>query len=126
MSFVNRSRRLGERLAVHGLVLGWNTRGRRTPRWKHRQFDEADVIDVSVTGAQLLAPDDLRIIVGHRVTIVAGGAIGAVRVKRIVPVSNGPLALYGVEFITLEPPLEALLFSRLDAVKRPPESVIWR
>lgn len=126
MSFVNRSRRMGERLAVHGLVLSWNTRGRRSPRWKRRQFDEADVIDVSVSGAQFLAPDNLSIIVGQKVTIVAGGAIGVVRVKRIVPVTNGPLALYGTEYITLEPALEALLFSHLDAVKRPPDTVVWR
>ena len=74
MSFVHRSRRMGERLAVHGLVLDWNTRGRRSPRWKRRQFDEADVIDVSVSGAQFLAPDNLSIIVGQKVTIVAGGS----------------------------------------------------
>lgn len=126
MSFVNRSRRMGERLAVHGVVLSWDTRGRRSPRWKRRRFDEADVIDVSVSGAQLLAPDNQRIAVGHRVTIVAGGAIGVVRVKRIAPVTHGPLAIFGVEFVTLEPALEALLFSQLDAERPRRGNIVWR
>lgn len=126
MSFANRPLRMGERLAVHGLVLDWDTRGRRSPRWKRSRFDEADVLNVSVTGAQLLAPDNHRIAVGHRVTIVAGGALGVVRVQRIVPVTNGPLALFGVEFVTLEAPLEALLFSHLDAIRPVPATVEWR
>ena len=124
MSFVNRSRRIGERLAVQGIVLGWDTRGRRSPR-RIRPFAEADIIDVSVSGAQLLAPDNARIDVGHQVTIAAGGALGVVKVKRIVPVANGQLAVFGVEFVKLEAPLEAMLFSRFDATRPPSDSVDW-
>ena len=126
MSLVNRSRRLGERLGVHGVVVSWNTRERRAPRWKRRQFSEADVIDVSVSGAQLLAPDDRRLQVGQKVTICAGGALGTVRITRIVPVTNGPLCVYGVEFIHLEEPMEALLFAHLAVIGLPQEQVVWR
>jgi hypothetical protein len=125
MSFVNRSRRLGERLGVHGVVLSWNTRGRRRPRWQRRPFPEADVIDVSVTGAQLLAPESPWIQVGQLITVAAGGAVGTVRIRRIVPVTNGPLCMFGVEFIDLEPALQALLFTHLDDAGPSPEQVHW-
>lgn len=126
MSLVNRSRRLGERLGVHGVVVGWDTAGRRSPRRHRRTFAEADVIDVSVTGAQLLAPTSPRIDIDSVVTIAAGGALGVVRVTRIVPVTNGPLRVFGVEFVELEAPMEALLFAHLDVIARAPESVVWR
>ena len=124
MNIVNRSRRLGERLGVHGVVVSFNTQGRRQPRWR-RKFAEADVVDVSVSGAQLLAPDDHTVEVGQKITVCAGGALGSVRVRRIVPVTNGPLCVYGVEFISLEPPLEALLFAHLATVGVAEERVHW-
>lgn len=125
MSLVNRSRRLGARHAAPGLVLSWNTGGRRSPRRWHRPFEEADLIDLSVTGAQFLAPDNGRIVVGYKVSIVLDSALGEVRVKRIVPLSNGQLAMYGVEFIALEPALEALLFPRIPTSVPTPESIVW-
>lgn len=126
MSLVNRSRRIGERLGVHGVVVSWNTGGRRLPRKRRRPFPEADVIDVSVSGAQLLAPIGSLIRVGQVVTIAAGGSLGSVQVRRIVPVTNGPLCVFGVEFIELEPPLEALLFAHLAVIGTPEETVVWR
>ncbi|MFN8052162.1 MAG: hypothetical protein U0Q22_12030 [Acidimicrobiales bacterium] len=113
MSFVNRSRRLGERHAVLGVVVDWNTGGRRRPGFGRRAFEEADVIDVSVTGAQLLAPRDERIRVNQHLTIVAAGALGTVRVRRVADLVNGRLSVYGVEFSGLEPALEALMFSQI-------------
>jgi len=126
MSFPNRSRRVGDRLAVQGIVLGWNTKGRRTPRWKRQPFAEADVIDVSVSGASVLAPDDRSILLNQKVTVTAGGALGEVRVRRIVPVSNGQTAVFGVEFVSLEEPLEALLYSRLGSLGPRPDDIVWR
>lgn len=126
MELPTRSRRIGERLNVHGIVLSWNTGGRRTPKWKRRPFDEADVVDVSISGAQLLAPDDGKVQVGDTVTIVAGGAIGSVIVRRIVPISQGGLAVFGVEFLLLDGALESLLFAALQQAGRPADDVVWR
>lgn len=126
MSILNRQRRIGERLGVQGLVVGWNTRDRRIPRWRHRPFVEADVIDVSVSGAQLLAPITSGIAVGTELTIAAGGALGRVRVRRIVPMSQQPLACYGIEFVELDPALEAMLFANLPTIGTPEAEVVWR
>lgn len=125
MSFVNRSRRLGDRHAVRGIVVDWDTGGRRRPTLGRRRFEEADVIDVSVSGAQLLAPSNDRITPGTKVTIVAAGALGTVRVVRVAQVTNGKLSVYGVEFVDLESTLESLLFAPTAAGRPTPGQVDW-
>jgi hypothetical protein len=126
MSFVNRSRRLGERRAVRGIVLDWDTKGRRRPGIVRRRFDDADVIDVSVSGAQLLAPRDERLRRGDVVTVVAAGALGKVRIIRVADVTNGRLSVYGVEFVHLEPALESLMFAQLADGRPTTSQVDWR
>jgi len=113
MSFVNRSRRLGQRLPVNGIVVAWDTRGRRKPGLLRRPFATADVIDVSVSGVQFLAPSDDRMTEDRLVTICGRGAIGTVRVRRVLPVTNGRLSVFGVEIVALEAALEECLFARI-------------
>lgn len=101
---------------MSGLTVEWNTRGKvRSSRVRPRH---ADVLDVSITGARLVAPQKPSVAVGQTITIAAGGSRGTVTVRHIELLSHAHLAAYGVEFLRLEPGLEAFLFSQI-ATDRP-------
>lgn len=126
MSIANRSRRLGERLDVSGIVVDWNVGATKASLLRRRRRDRADVIDVSVTGAQLLAPSNERLAVGDTLVIGAYGDTGTVQIRRISPVNNGKISVFGVEFLELEPALAELLFTTI-AETRPTEvDVVWQ
>lgn len=118
------ARRLGDRHAVQGLVVDWNTGGRRQPKWR-RSFADADVVDVSVSGALFLAPRDQMMSLGDMVTWHAGGALGTGIVRRISDITNGKLCVVGIEFTELEAPMEALLFAAIHAESRTISDQSW-
>jgi PilZ domain-containing protein len=105
-------RRIGERFELHVPVFQWrvppNTRkGRRGAR--RTKPAECRFLDVSVTGALILAPvaSDLR--VGARASIGYDGEPTCVRIRRIEPYNNS-LSIYGVSFVELGPRLQELIY----------------
>lgn len=123
MSFIA-TRRLGERHAVQGVVVDWNTQGRRQPKWR-RPFADADVVDVSVSGAMFLAPHDPSLRPGSIVTWHADGSLGTGVIRRISEVTNRKLCVIGVEFTELEPGMEALLFATIHAGSKSISDRAW-
>jgi hypothetical protein len=108
-------RRIGERHGLHDPVLQWrvppDSAGRRARR-KARPAD-CQFLDVSVTGALILAPvaSDLR--VGAQVLIGFEGESTTVRIRRIAPYSK-VLSIYGVSFVDLAPRLQELIYLTVD------------
>jgi hypothetical protein len=112
-------RRIGERFGLHDPVFQWrvppDTAGRRERR--KTKPSECRFLDVSVTGALILAPvaSDLR--VGARVLVGYDGESTSVRIRRIEPY-NKSQSIYGVSFVDLAPRLQELIFLTGD---RPPQ-----
>ena len=126
MSIVERTRRLGERHPATGVTVDWDT-SRTPPRRLGRSRPrQAYVLDVSVTGALLVARRNPRLAVGERVTIGAGGSFGTVRISRIADLPETRHSAYGAEFVELDEPLRAMLYSLIAADRPPDVDVIWQ
>ena len=109
-------RRLGSRIPVAvDAPVSWLplTPAKRFRR--PRQPQRAWIIDLSVTGARINAPTDRPIVRGSHVEIEVNHARGIVRVRRIDATANPAMALYGVEFLQLDPPLQDLMSKTLAA-----------
>lgn len=118
--------RLGARMPVSGLRVGWNTKGRAVPGRLRRPFIQADVTDVSISGASVIAPADKLLVPGAVVSIAAEGAVGKVVIRRVTPMTEGKQVLYGVEFIELDEQLEGMFLEQLGHGRPTPNTVIWR
>jgi PilZ domain-containing protein len=104
-------RRIGERFGLRDPVFQWRvppSTARRRERRKAKP-SECRFLDVSVTGALILAPvaSDLR--VGARVFVGYDGEQTCVRIRRIEPY-NKSLSIYGVSFVDLGPRLQELIY----------------
>ena len=104
-------RRIGERYALHDPIFKWRVPPETAGRRERRKAKPADCqfLDVSVTGALILAPvsSDLRI--GAHVLIGFEGETTTVRIRRIEPYNNA-LCIYGVSFVDLGPRLQELIY----------------
>jgi len=104
-------RRIGGRYELHVPGIKWrapaDTAGRRERR-KAKPVD-CQFLDVSVTGASILAPiaSDLR--VGAHVLIGYEGESSTVRIRRVEPYDK-VLCIYGVSFVNLAPRLQELIY----------------
>ena len=105
-------KRLGKRQSTPDIRIGWRI-DRETRRGLRMKPDpqEGVIIDISVTGAGVLAPasDELR--PGSRVRISFDSHEGTVSVRRIAPTSDPAVSRYGVTFEEGHGPL-------IDAVNR--------
>ncbi|MEP6658317.1 MAG: PilZ domain-containing protein [Acidimicrobiales bacterium] len=104
-------RRIGERYGLHDPVFQWRVPADTAGRRERRKAKPAECrfLDVSVTGALILAPvaSDLR--VGAHVLIGYEDESTTVRIRRIEPY-NKALSIYGVSFVDLGPRLQELIF----------------
>jgi hypothetical protein len=104
-------RRIGERFGLHDPVFQWRVPPDNASRRERRKTkpSECRFLDVSVTGALILAPvaSDLR--VGARVLVGYEGEATTARIRRIEPY-NKSLSIYGVSFVDLAPRLQELIF----------------
>jgi hypothetical protein len=104
-------RRIGERFGLHDPVFQWRVPPDNASRRERRKTkpSECRFLDVSVTGALILAPvaSDLR--VGARVLVGYEGETTTVRIRRIEPY-NKSFSIYGVSFVDLAPRLQELIF----------------
>lgn len=114
-------RRLGSRLRVAaGAPVRWLPLAPTKLLRRARHPQRAWVVDLSITGARIKAPVDSTIVRGSHVEIEVKQARGIVRVRRIDVAIDPRMALYGVEFLQLDPPLKELI-DRTLAAHRPNE-----
>lgn len=104
-------RRDFQRVAGDGLVVGWRVPVRgvfahRKPPVKAKGL----LVDVSVAGASVIVEEGPRARRGDVVTLSHAGAIGTVQVRWVREMGRSK-AMYGVEFLVLEPLLREHLSS---------------
>ena len=103
--------RLFERVVADGLEVEWDLKPRRVGPKKRKLVSKetAVLLDVSVGGACVLAPIRPRFVVGNTVTIGLDGSAGLVRVRWVRARNETDSAMYGVDFVDLDPELHARL-----------------
>ena len=126
MGIISTAQRLGHRHRVFDTTVSFNTNGRRKGPVLGRRLATAEVVDVSVSGAQLIARRDPTITVGSLITIAHANAIGTVRVARIAPVNDPAMFTVGVTFVTLDRELERHLLGDLVEQRAERASVTWQ
>lgn len=114
-------RRLGERIALGEVLLAWRVDevipGRL--RDKPRPVEVGRLIDVSVSGAAIVAPSDPTIRRGRAVVIRLDDTDAVVRVRRISALEgDDDWCIYGVEFVEADLHFRGWINSLLDA-RRP-------
>ncbi len=78
--------------------------------WVRRRSEVGLLVNVSVSGAGVLAPDTMDLQPGSLVTIAFEGTTGEVIVRRISSCGNESQNLYGIEFAEPSSPLTALVY----------------
>ncbi|MCU1354542.1 MAG: hypothetical protein JWM05_3751 [Acidimicrobiales bacterium] len=128
-SAVISERRIGRREGVEPVRVEWWLDRPETPaervrrRIRAKALPHAVLLDISVTGAQVLAPAERKLRVGSRLVIKVKGVSGTVVVRRIVRCSNPDLCLYGLEVARHSPDLGDLIARSLSSPLRRPELV---
>jgi hypothetical protein len=104
-------RRIGERYGLKDPVFQWRIPPDTASRRERRRAKPAECqfLDVSVTGALILAPVAADLRVGAHVSIGYEGEATTVRIRRIEPY-NKALSIYGVSFVNLGPRLQELIY----------------
>lgn len=121
------ARRIGERKQLSPLTVGWTTqhveRGGVLGRKKVRTLQQSGrLLDISVSGAAILAPRFPGLRQGCSVLISFEGFEGVVEVRRWEPTEDDDLLRYGVQFVDMDPRLKDRLFEVLGQ-DRPGEEV---
>ncbi len=109
--------RLSERYPAHGLELEWIVPSRRKLLKSREVAVRVHVLDVSVTGALLAAPEVDGMVVGDKVKFRLNGDTGTATVRHIRMSSTGETCFYGVSFVELSEQMSAELFDAV-AVSR--------
>lgn len=109
--------RLSERYPANGLELEWIVPSRRKFLKDRELAIKVHVLDVSVTGALLAAPEIAGLQIGDRVKFRLNGDTGTASVRHIRMSSTGETCFYGVSFVELNDTLSAELFDAV-AVSR--------
>lgn len=116
----NHTRRLGERLQLGEVLIAWRVDevipGR--VRDRPRPPEVGRLIDVSVSGAAIVAPAATELRPGRAVVIRLDDAEAVVRIRRIVDFGEEGWLLYGVELTEADLAFRDWINSLLD-VRRP-------
>jgi len=104
-------RRIGRRFDAPRNRISWRVdRPIRGVPWLRRRSEVGLLVNVSVSGAGVLAPDCMDLQPGSRVTIGFEGATGQVIVRRISSCGDESQNLYGIEFAEPGSPLTSLVY----------------
>ncbi len=113
-------RRLGERVPLGEVLVAWRVdeviRGRL--RDKMRATEVGRIIDVSVSGAAIVAPSSPDLRRGRAVAIRLDDADAVVRIRRIDDFGDPSWRTYGVEFLETDLAFRDWINSLLD-IRRP-------
>jgi hypothetical protein len=124
MDRVEYERRLMNRQGVKPVAAGWRL-DRDDDAWAEDPYrcpppvEEAEVLEVSVTGARLRAPFTRDLHVGSRTIMEVGGVSGSVIVRHIETCTDLTRSDYGVEFAEPNSPLPSLIFDMFLAEAAP-------
>jgi len=75
--------------------------------FRRRPWEQATIVETSVSGALVQAHTNRAIGRGTRISIAVGTDRGLVAVRRVDPAPNPLMSRYGVEFVWLDPALRA-------------------
>ena len=124
--------RLAQRHEVPTTPILWKVKRRGRATLSRLVLAEAAVVEVSVMGAAIVAPDRWEAPVGSRVEVYWEGMSALVVVRRSAPYAgSSSLILYGVEYCDARSALGPALYERLvlDAPTPPgpgmPPPVVW-
>lgn len=120
-------RRIGERKAVVGLRCRWDLDavGQKRRLFRKPVEQQGDVIDLSVSGATVIAPTSDLLTVGTTVAIEIEGGRGGVAIRNIRPSTHHGMSCYGIEFLQLDPTVRKKV-NEFVAVDRPDHlEAVW-
>lgn len=117
------NQRIGDRIPVDVTGVEWRPRAKKGWRARRARLT-ARVVEVSVSGAGILAPAEPHVPLGEMVTVVVNGREAVVHVRRRERTADPGVLRYGVEFATLDNPLVDLAKARL-AETRPAQAFFW-
>ena len=119
-------RRIGARFQTHEPRMGWcvpqKSGNNRRDRRRRTAVPECGFLDVSITGARLLAPQARDLHVGSRIVLDYDGESTTVRIRRVEP-HNEAISVYGVSFVELGPRLKEIVYAADGARSRRHEKV---
>ena len=75
--------------------------------FRRRPWEQATIVETSLSGALVQAHANRSIRRGTRISIALGADRGLVAVRRVDAAPNPVMSLYGVEFVWLDPVLQA-------------------
>jgi hypothetical protein len=96
---VTNERRIGRRWPSSGLAVGWDLQRAGGIRRHRVRARDGVVLDVSVSGAAILAPIDDDLVAGRLLAVGHGRHIGHVLIRRVQRSDRRDHAIYGVQFI---------------------------
>jgi hypothetical protein len=113
---VFRRERIATRYPSATTPIGWMIPKRR--RWGNASWDpvaaEGAIVEVSLTGAAIVAPNRYFAPIGYRSRVVWGDHSGEVVIRRSAPYQgSSSLTLYGVEYVEQPSALGRALFDEL-------------
>ncbi len=99
---MDQERRIGRRWSTASFVIAWNVGGKKDT-WRGKRAlppQEGQVLDISVSGASILAPSDQNLRLGSRLVVGFQRERSTVTVRRVSDVDDEDgSTLYGIEFI---------------------------
>jgi hypothetical protein len=123
------SRRIGERVLGWNAVVVWRADKRaKTLVRRSTGAVAAQLLDVSISGAQLEVDLGAELPVGAVVGVTIDGLRAVVEVKRVEPGVTGRLRCYGIEWRELEPDLQYMLhqyLARSEPVPDQRSAIAW-
>lgn len=114
--------RLGARVETDGLWFAWDLerRERRTLRERRRHRNDQQwglVVDLSVSGAAIVAPFAPHLRRGSMLFVEAGGFRGMIAIHRVAEIGDPERRLYGVSFVDFPPAFTVFVYSVLEAAR---------
>ncbi|MCU1345462.1 MAG: hypothetical protein JWL70_1728 [Acidimicrobiia bacterium] len=106
-------RRIGQRVRITDLAWTWEVprpRGRFALGSARLVLQEARVVNLSVTGAGLLAPHNKLLHPGVRVAVLVGETAGVVQIRQVRSTFDEDSSYYGVRFVVLDDDLRRVLY----------------
>lgn len=94
------NRRMGNRVAPSDLTVLWCPPGTKVgARRASKQPAVARVLDISLSGMQVVARDDKRVQRGATLEVVMRELVCPVRIRWVRPTNKEGVSAYGVEFV---------------------------
>jgi PilZ domain len=117
--FASADRRIGRRVEPSGLMLSWSPairEKRRLPGRGSKRAAEAEILDLSLSGARVMVVENDQLHRGCQVAIGLDGGRGTASVRRIEP-APANRSVYGIQFLELDARLREVV-NRLVAEAR--------